>query len=322
MHSKTISLISFAKAMFDKKREFFSLVKDFEKDFGQVNDEMLGILAQTAFFCYFNNQYKENLLNTCKAIGSGQPNRLYLHRMISPERWDELHDYIIGLQLWRGVSLSLPRITSKKWDLISNWLGMKTEIKEAFVDLLLFQLINDALSIRFFIFQEDNTPPEEYQNYSNWYINLDGTEFEVNGDVWQRFKTKSRRAIKNLSTNQNDLKELEEIITRETSPWCAFRYNRFYDIRISSIGILKSRGKVPPDDGTRQKNYRFFDEIRNYLQIKWPNNEKVQDPYLLQIGKVLGVPTLMKKRLIEILLEKPVNEREWEWIYERSMEIQ
>lgn len=135
-----VSLKNFAVTMRKAKGSFAQSVARFESRFGVVTDEVLSVLAQAAFLCWVNIELNQNLINICKAIGSGIPNSLYYHSQVSPEQWKSINTNVIGMQRWLGVKFPLPfGIDAKKVQEINHWLGEKSPGKEALVKLLLMR---------------------------------------------------------------------------------------------------------------------------------------------------------------------------------------
>lgn len=47
-----------------------------------------------------NVEVERNLLAACEAIRTGKPTRQYYHCQITPDRWIEMHGYLVGIQRW------------------------------------------------------------------------------------------------------------------------------------------------------------------------------------------------------------------------------
>ena len=96
-------IVGMADAMLRADRAFSQRVRQFEGRFGSVNPDMLGVLAQAAYFCWGNLEYRRGLAATCRAIGTGRPTSFYYHNQVTPSRRDEVNAYVVGVQRWPQV---------------------------------------------------------------------------------------------------------------------------------------------------------------------------------------------------------------------------
>ena len=129
---RAIPLTQFAAAMQADQSDFGRDVQCFSSKFGSVDSQLLAVVAQARYFCWFEVEYEDDFLGVCRAIGTGQPGSMYCCGQVSPRRWREMNTYLVGVQLWLGRPDPLPdRVSSKEIAQIGTWLGQRTRARSA-----------------------------------------------------------------------------------------------------------------------------------------------------------------------------------------------
>ena len=129
---RVIPIKEFAEAMLETDSGFTDRVRRFEERFGKADSDTLAVLAQAAYFCWGNNEYRNGIVEVCRAIKAGRPTSFFYHGQITPRRWAVLNTYVIGVQNWLGVDRHITSGTSKtKIKQIEQWLGKREPAKDA-----------------------------------------------------------------------------------------------------------------------------------------------------------------------------------------------
>lgn len=93
-----ISLHEFARQMQEQDVVFTERVAMFEATRGTMDDDALAVATQANYICWFEYDFPDNLVSACYAIGTVRPQRMGLCLHISPDRWRELHHYVVAVQ--------------------------------------------------------------------------------------------------------------------------------------------------------------------------------------------------------------------------------
>ena len=244
-----LSLQTFASGCRDHDAYFAGRVRRFENRFGPADADTLAVLAQAAYFCWFEKEYEADFLNVCCAIDRGHPTSMYLCLQITPARWDEINTYLIGVERWLGHDAPVPDgLDTALLDRIDAWLGERTPVREALAGLLLCYLTKHLFnSVLTRLADADAQSTDTYRNYSNWYLRPDGGRFTAawDADLIDRLKEDIRAA---MADAPEEAEALIEGIIRESQPPCMHRFARYLQIKVASIGALCWRGHLPPDD--------------------------------------------------------------------------
>lgn len=97
-----VSVKEFARAMVEEDSAFANRVQHFEERFGTINTDVLAVLSQSTYFCWFEHEYESNLVAVCQAIDIGKPTSFFLCFQITSDRWAEINTYVVGVQRWLG----------------------------------------------------------------------------------------------------------------------------------------------------------------------------------------------------------------------------
>ncbi len=332
VQSSTISLIEFAKAIREAGGSFDQSVSHYESCFGAVDDDILAVLAQAAFLCWVNVEAERNLLAACEAIRTGKPTYQYYHCQITPDRWIEMHSYLIGIQRWLGVEQPLPpQIDVSKVEQIAGWLGEPSPAKVALAELLLIRLVDDLLNY-LSLGMLGNTPAadrSEYPGFSAWYSSADGTPLAVarTGDSSRRpfagppFKGRADQLAAivhaHVPSRPDDAAELIDWVTRQTQPPCMHRFSRYLDLQIASIGALKLRGSPPPD-ATPKAVWQAWRQHAQDALLAWAGGAQPGDERARHIHAILGEPTEPKRAIVRDFLLGGFHDTGdtagWDWL--------
>jgi len=328
----TISLTEFAKAMRETGGTFAQSVSGFESRFGAVDDDKLAVLAQASFLCWVNLEAQRNLIAVCEAIRTGKPTHQYYHCQITPERWVEMHSYLVGIQRWLGVEQPLPpQIDASKVEQIAGWLGEPSPAKIALAELFLIRLVDDLLN--YVSLAALGSIPAvskgEYPDFSAWYSSGDGVPYAIarTGDSSRRpfasppFKTRADQLCaivrRHMPSRPDDASELIDWITRQTQPPCMHRFSRYLDLQIASIGALKLRGNPPPDRIPRSEWQSWHDQARAALRA-WAEGARPDDERARHIHATLGEPTEPKRAIVRDFLLGGFHDigdtAGWDWL--------
>ena len=295
-------MTEFASAMLAADSGFADRVRHFEKCLGRGDADTLAVLAQSAYFCWGNQEHQSNLIEVCHAIRTGKPTSMFYHAQITAARWAQLHAYVIGVQRWLGVELPLAlEIDGRKIAQIREWLGERHPAKDALAMLLLSKLIASLLDTAFAPLGGDVEPEDvEYTDFSSWYLRADGGRY-AGHDSGAFAEDCKQRVRQHMMDSPPDAEELINGILGPDNPPCLHRFSRHQDIKITSIGALKWRGNLPPDDVPKDRWLAFLDEARTGLQL-WVDGARPATSLACRLHKVLGEGTARTKAIVRDFL--------------------
>ncbi len=321
-----VPLAQFAKDMLETDVVFADRVRNIEKQFGAADDDTLAVLAQAAYFCWFEFEYENDLVEVCRAIGVGKPTSMHLCLQVSPERWAEMNTYVVGVQRWLGLDLPLPNeVDGAKVEQTKQWLGDRNPAREALAQLFLVHLL-DQLLFRASLAKMGGDTQEkrrEYTDFAPWYARPGGLRSGTGQEKLFIEKCKLR-VHDEMSLAPRDAEELIERILqpRETiQPACMHRFSRYMDIKLASIGALKWRGRLPPDDGSKEKWKTFREEATDALE-SWAEGALPAGELAVGLHDALGLPTMRSKAIVRafLLAEKTGCAAFYHWLEERARE--
>ncbi len=147
MERVPISFHEFAGQMREQDVVFAERVATFEATRGTMDDDALAVAAQANYICWFEYDFPVNLVTACYAIGTGRPQRMGLCLHISPDRWRELHHYVVAVQRWLGDRRSVPRALEQgEVTRLQSLLGTPTKGRVMLAKLYLSTLLEQLLS--------------------------------------------------------------------------------------------------------------------------------------------------------------------------------
>ena len=309
---RVICVKEFAEAMLEFDSNFADRVGHFEENFGATDADMLAVLAQATYFCWYIHDYESNLILICRAISAGKPTAFHLCFQVGPERWAAVNSYVIGIQRWLGVDLPLPsQIDSEKIEQIAQWLGGPNMAKETLAklylahtkgDLLMNHLMNTGLAK-----MGKNTAPknmEEYTDLTSWWPGFVWDTAEDKASFIEKCK---QLVYREMAGAEKDAKELISGILKYSQPPCMYRFTRYQDIKISSIGALKWRGNIPADNVPNVEWQTFHDGAIAALHA-WLDGVSPDGKLALKIYEALGTPTDRSKTIVRNFL---IEEGRW-----------
>lgn len=315
-----VPIREFAKAMLAASPPFADRVRRFEAEFGPAGADTLAVLAQASFFCWGNAEYQKDLAEVCLAIASERPTSFSYHRQVTPRRWARIHTYVVGVQRWLGGRLPLPvNVDRAKVEQIQKWLGARNPAKEALAQLLLWRLVDHVLNLSLARLAGDvgldDTP---YANFTEWYARPDGTRY-AGGDAEAFLEDCTRRVREALKEAPADAERLIGGLLEPSPPPCGHRFTRYLDIQITSIGALKWRGHLPPDDVPKARWQAFVDQARAALAA-WLDGAPPSGATAIVLYEALGTPAARSRATVRtfLLAEDRLNRAAWDWLMARA----
>jgi hypothetical protein len=306
--------------MLESDSGFANRVSRFEDRFGPADADTVSVLAQAAYFCWGNSEYRNGIIKVCQAIGAGKPTSFFYHAQITPDRWNMLNTYVMGVQRWLGVDLPVPgRIDGRKIQQIGHWLGEYNPVKNALVELFFHNLISRLLDVSFAKLGGDVLPDDVcYANFTNWYTSSDGIAF--NNSSRDNLIEKCRQLIRHeMGSVLTDAEELMAGILQDSPPPCVHRFTRYLDIQITSIGVLKWRGNLPLDSVTKEKWMAFLDEAHDALTA-WVNGAFPRGELAFRLHKALGKHTQRNRAIVRGFLLSDDRGAASDWLVRKARE--
>lgn len=315
-----VPIRQFAQAMLEADSGFAERVQQFEERSGKVDADTLAVLAQAAYLCWGENEHRTDFLQVCRAIGTRKPTSFYHCRQIAPERWVEINTYVVGVQSWAGVDLPLPSgIDGGKVKRIAQWLSGRDKAKDALAELFLCQLIDHLLNISLAKMGRDVMPEEAaHADFTPWYFRPDGARYGT-GNREVLVEEYTQRVRQEMMSAPGDAEELIRNILAPDQPPCMHRFSRHLDIQLASIGALKWRGNLPPDDVPKEKWLAFLDESKAALQA-WLEDAPASGDLAIKVHEALGKATERGKAMVRdfLLAESRGSPGGWDWLEEKA----
>jgi len=315
---KRIPTTQFAQAMLETSSDFAERVRNFELRFGSAGEDVLAVLSQAFYFCWFETDYEDDLIATCRAINTGRPVGFHLCGQVSPGQWVEANTFVVAVQRWMGYDLPLPR--EMNWDRIRRirqWLGMPHPAKDWLAALFLCQLVDHlVLRTSFSKLTTEETDEGQYTDYSAWYLRPDGPRYSMGGDpespeesLPDSYVALCKARIRDeLTSVAEDAEALIDNIVRPSQPPCMHRFSRYQEIKVTSIGALKWRGQMPPDDGSKASWRGFWEgyEGAEACLRKWLDDIPPDGARDSRLFGALGPATDRSRAIVrEFLLQRP-----------------
>ena len=310
----------FAEAMLRHAGDGFPYrVRQFESRFGRADQDTLAVLAQAAYYCWGNCHYRDNLPQVCMAINTGRPTSMYLHNQVRPRRWIELNAYLVGVQCWLNpVAAQAPDVVdTDTLDLIARWLGGHSSAKEVLARLFLSELIGKLVSMN--LNRLGVTAPaqrEQYHDFSTWYTRPDGTYYTRGR---KEFADRcARQLAPETRSHRNGVAEIVDNLLRERPNACMHRFARHLDIQLTSIGVLRWRGHLPPNHVPKEAWLRFIDEDCGLSA--WLDGAAPDDDYAARVHAALGEADPRKRAIVADFLRASDRGGVYsgDWIREQS----
>jgi len=332
MCERDVSVHEFTAAMLtESEGSFGRRIRSFEDRFGPADEATLALLGEAAYFCWFGVEYEKNFFAVCRAIGEGKPLPFRICLQITPERWMELNTYVVGVQRWLGVDRPIPEaVDREKIDRIAGWLGERSSVKEMLAILFLSQLVDHILfRVSFAKMSSGGDLPRkaEFVDFSPWYVRPDGLtyttgyDYESNlmGQGADGYVTEQRVGLfRSAELAPQDAGELVMQILKPTPPPCMHRFTRYQDIKLASIGALKWRGNLQPDNGKKEEWQEFCDEAGTAMRL-WMDRRPTKTDVGQRIYEALGEPTAKNVTIVrEFLLQEPPGTTYYCWLKERA----
>ena len=313
---------------------FVARVRQFAEAFGEVDTGTRAVMAQASLLCWFESEYEQNFLEVCRAIGQEKPTTQYHCRQLTPTRWVTINTYVVGVRRWLGCSRPLPgTVDGPRTEQIGQWLGERSEAKDALCNLFLIKLIDELWNYASLtrLGNQASTDTAAYDDFTEWYYQNDGTVYAtdrsaVNDAAHARFSEwyqdrdlTSRVSQRSTDTDADTAMRLKirdinvrvisdlglataEMLLRgiltESQPPCHHRFTRYLDIQITSIGCLKWRGNLPLSDlEDKQRSVQWLTQASSAAR-SWLAGHAPQDPLTVTIHDALGEPSPRKNALV------------------------
>lgn len=314
---QAVPLIDLAKAMLRTDLGFRERVERYQSQFGPADQETLAVMAQASYFCWFHAEYEGDYVRVCRAIGAGAPTSLYLCRQVPPRRWTEMNGYVVGVQRWLGIDEPVPSdLPAGLTDDIARWLGQSTPVKRVLAALYVTHLIADLLRVSLSrLGQPDAAVQPIYADYATWYVTPDGRPLS-SATLAERKRDLAHQVRSHPALPQSVAGELVSGLLGASQPACHHRFSRYQDIRISSIGALRWRGSVPPDDrAPRGAAAQWFEQasLEGWLEDIPPTT-----PLKKQLYAALGAASPRKRALVLGFFCGPPDGGFFAWLQERA----
>jgi len=309
------SLSRFTNAMLDEEDAFAEKVTAHERRYGQ-RTEARAVLAQAAHNCWFHVEYRENLREICRAIGSGAPTALALCGQVTAPRRADMDAHVAGLRSWLGHDVgSATHVGGTTSRRVRDWLGADHLAKRALVELLLCGLVDNIQSgarvgILTDVATSEGQPP---RSNDSLYLAAEGCRYTLSDE---RFVRRQQDAVR-LHAPVRDAEELIAGLLGESQPPCMHRYERYLAIRITSIGALRWRGALPETDGSKAEWESFWSDAEDALR-RWAATEPPITALGAELSALLGRPTEERRAIVlGFLLGPPPGTAFWNWMRER-----
>lgn len=321
MKRVSISWHEFAEQMRERDVVFANRVASFEANEGIIDDDGLAVAAQANYVCWFEYDFPDNLLSTCYAIGTGRPQRMGLCLHISPDRWRELHHYVVAVQRWLGDRRSIPKhLETNKVTGLQRLLGTPTRCRLMLARLYLSILLEQLQSHVSLGQLSGNGTVDEgtYDSILAWKQLDTGQHSQEHRDA--SFIMECIEVLhQEIPDNSLQGDELLNGILRESQPPCGQRFLRYQDIRLASIGALKWRGNIPYDTIPRSYWQGLFSDARGGIE-RWIDNKSPTGRLAQQIHQSLGRQTLYKLDMVNTFLNQPPSSGAFDWLLHKAQE--
>jgi hypothetical protein len=309
----------FARGMLSSDASFTQRVARLEARHGPLCETGLSVAAQANYVCWFEASFPKSLIDACRAIGEGRPNRLTLCQQVSPQRWCRLHEIVVAVQRWLGD----PRRTPEGLDgaEVARWqalLGSPVPARMALARLYLWTLVqhlrlNTSLGQ---LAAEGSLETGMYADYAGWYRDQEGRMYGREG--WERLLAACRASLSSLladgpADGDRLLGEIEGGPMGKTRPPCAQRFLRYQEIRLASIGALRWRSNLPADPRPRAYWEGLFAQCGAALQA-WLAGRSPDGKLAAQIHAALGDHTLRKRAFVALFLQAMPGEGCFAWL--------
>ncbi len=109
-------------------------------------------------------------------------------------------------------------------------------------------------------------------------------------------------------------------ILQDSPPPCVHRFTRYMDIQISSIGALKWRGNLPPNDVPIEKWETFLDEAHIGLRA-WVNGALPRGDFAIRLHRALGKPSGRTRAMVHDFLLSENRGAASDWLGRKAREV-
>jgi len=275
---------------------------------GPLSESVVHTALMALYCCIYHDDFPHNFLDCCRAIGRGRPLPMRLCLHISPARWEEAHGYIAGLRAW--LDGAEPRAYAAAFGLdgsmpawIHSLLGDHSPAKDALAARTLASLVAQLYrGVRFMIISDDAgvSDREGYRRFDGLVHREDGTHYASLVDA------DGGPSEPELAGDDPAAREVDLHLSMER-PACAQKLFRYWEIVLSSVGVLKWRGAVPGGGRSRED---YEQEFAAYLSAaaEWSGRHKHLTAEGRHVADALGDYTPLKHNLVDAFLLQPAPE--------------
>jgi hypothetical protein len=102
----------------------------------------------------------------------------------------------------------------------------------------------------------------------------------------------------------------------ESQPVCMHRFTRYQDIKLASIGALRWRGALPPDDEVPRADWIAFVDTSRAALLAWAEGAPAHRDLASQLAGVLGARTSSRVAVVRdfLLSDYRGSDASWRWL--------
>ncbi len=294
---------------------FRERVAAFESAHGPLEGDALAVAVQANYLCWFEAEFPESLIRVGEAICTGRPRPMTSCGQVSPERWRDLHHYVVAVQRWLGDGRPVPGTLSEaKVARLAGLLGERTPARAALAELYIASLVEHLLGASLGQLSGDGTTDgPSYDDYSSWYRRRDGGLYRREGadDFVEERSQAAREAMADRPGETGTL--LDRLLEMDRPP-CVQRFARYQEVRLASVGALRWQGDLPPDEKPRRHWESIFADAGTALD-HWVGGAPASSELGRRLHAALGPRDSRKLGLVtSFLIPPPSSSRAFDWL--------
>ena len=297
----------FAAHVMDHAPEVRADIEKLAAKHGPLSDDVIRTALMARYCCIYHDDFPHNFLDCCRAIGRLSPLPLRLCLQISPALWEAGHGYMAGVRAWLdGVE---PRRYARALALddsmpawIHSLLDVHGPVKDALAQRALAVLVGQFYhTVRFMIVAD---PDDEVAGIT--YRSFDSLVHRADGVHYASLLDKDGRPTEPPLPNSPEAEEIDLHLSMERPP-CAQKVFRYWEIILSSIGVMRWRGAVPGGGRSRED---YEQEFAAHLSAaaEWAGGHKHFTHEGAEVAGALGEWTPLKHDLVNGFLLQPPPE--------------
>lgn len=273
---------------------------------GPLSPEVVQTAVMARYCCIYHDDFPRNFLDSCRAVGRLSPLPLRLCHHISPERWEAAHEYIAGVRAW--LDGYEPRQFARSFhlpDSMAAWvhslLGERSAVKHALAERAMAVLVGQFyLNVRFMVVadSDEDLDEAEYRRFDGLVRRADRVHYA------SLIGEDGRPTTPELPPGHPDAEEVDRHLTLDRPP-CVQKVFRYWEIILSSVGVVKWRGAVP---GGGRSRADYEQEFAAYLSAaaEWASGHTHETAEGRAVAEALGPLSPLKRDLVtDFLLQNP-----------------